>query len=88
MINVTIGGVSLEVFNTFPQLGSILESSANIDSEIQHRIKHVGASFAKLNSRVFDIQDVNYVTKLLQLLLTAYSQDLNPGTAADDMLKS
>lgn len=64
-INVTIDGVSLQVVNTFPYLGSTLSSSANIDSEIHHRINRAGASFAKLRSRVFDNHDVNIATKIL-----------------------
>nr|AOE48155.1 hypothetical protein [Eumigus monticolus] len=64
-INVTIDGVRLQEVNTFPYLGSILSSSANIDSEIQHRINCAGASFARLRSRVFDNRDLNVATKIL-----------------------
>ena len=63
--SIQLGGVSLENVNHFPYLGSHLSSAANIDVEINHRVKSAAAAFGKLRKRVFDDHDLRKSTKLM-----------------------
>ena len=51
--NIEIEGTTLENVDRFPYLGSYLSKSANIDVEIQHRIRCACFSYSRLKERVF-----------------------------------
>ena len=51
--NIDIEGATLENVDHFAYLGSYLSKSANIDVEIQHRIRCACFSYGRLKDRVF-----------------------------------
>lgn len=61
---IKINGHILESTKHFPYLGSHLSSCANIDAEIQHRLRCASAAFGRLLRRVFDNHDISVRTKL------------------------
>jgi exonuclease III len=61
---ITINEAPLENVKYFPYLGSYLSTDANIDAEIQHRLKCASAAFGRLMRRVFDNHDLSAQTKV------------------------
>ena len=59
-----INGDNLKYIEHFPYLGSHLSANANIDAEIQYRLKCASAAFEHLRKRVFDNHDISTPTKL------------------------
>ena len=56
---------SMENVDRFPYLGSYLSNSANIDVEIQHRIRCACFSYSRLKHRVFSERGFRTATKIL-----------------------
>ena len=63
--NIDIEGTTLENVDRFPYLGSYLSNSANIDVEIQHRIRCACFSYSRLKDRVFSERGFRTATKIL-----------------------
>ena len=63
--NIDIEGTTLENVDRSPYLGSYLSKSANIDVEIQHRIRCACFSYSRLNDRVFSERGFRTPTKIL-----------------------
>lgn len=61
---ISIHGEPLQNVNSFPYLGSHLSSTADIDTEIHHRIRSAGAAFGRLRERVFTNRDIRNETKI------------------------
>ena len=53
----------IKIVEQFTYLGSILSTSASIDSEIQSRINHASAAFGRLRTRVFCNNNLKTSTK-------------------------
>ena len=51
--------------DNFTYLGSILNTSCNLDQEIQYRIRQATTSFGKLRDRVFLNRDLTVETKVM-----------------------
>lgn len=62
--NITVDNETLKNVETFTYLGSSLSSKANIDAEITHRLQAAGAAVGKLQTRVFNNNDIYKSTKL------------------------
>ena len=56
----------LENVDRFPYLGSYLSNSANIDVEIQHRIRCACFSYSRLKDRVFSERGFRTATNILE----------------------
>ena len=63
--NIDIEGTTLENVDRFPYLGSYLSKSANIDVEIQHRIRCACFSYSRLKDLVFSERGFRTATKIL-----------------------
>ena len=63
--NIDIEGTTLENVDHFAYLGSYLSKSANIDVEIQHRIRCACFSYGRLKDRVFSERGFRTATKIL-----------------------
>ena len=63
--NIGIEGTTLENVDRFQYLGSYLSNSANIDVEIQHRIRCACFSYSRLKDRVFSERGFRTATKIL-----------------------
>ena len=63
--NIDIEGATLENVDHFAYLGSYLSKSANIDVEIQHRIRCACFSYGRLKDRVFSERGFRTATKIL-----------------------
>ena len=63
--NIDIEGTTLENVDRFPYLGSNLSNSANIDVEIQHRIRCACFSHSRPKERVFSERGFRTATKIL-----------------------
>lgn len=61
---ITVQGKALQSIEHFPYLGSHLSSNANVDAEIQHRLKCASMTFGRLRARVFDNHNISVQTKL------------------------
>lgn len=61
---ITINEQQLEEVESFNYLGSILSQKANIDLEIQNRIRAASRAFWKLKSKVFHNHDLTFQTKM------------------------
>ncbi len=61
---VELGETVLENVDHFPYLGSHLSSRADLDDEIQHRLKCAGTAFGRLKQRVFQDHDICTDTKM------------------------
>ena len=62
---IDIEGTTLENVEHFAYLGSYLSKSANIDVEIQHRIRCACFSYGRLKDRVFSERGFRTTTKIL-----------------------
>ena len=62
---IDIEGTTLENVDHFAYLGSYLSKSANIDVEIQHRIRCACFSYGRLKDRVFSERGFRTATKIL-----------------------
>ena len=63
--NIDSKGTTLENVDRFPYLGSYLSKSANIDVEIQHKIRCACFSYSRLKDRVFSERGFRTATKIL-----------------------
>ena len=63
--NIDIAGTTLENVDHFAYLGSYLSKSANIDVEIQRRIRCACFSYGRLKDRVFSERGFRTATKIL-----------------------
>ena len=63
--NITVDNLTLKNVETFTYLGSSLSSKANIDAEITHRLQAAGAAVGKLQTRVFNNNDIYKSTKFI-----------------------
>ena len=63
--NIDIEGTTLENVDRSPYLGSYLSRSANIDVEIQRRIRCACFSYSRLKDRVFSERGFRTATKIL-----------------------
>ena len=61
---ITINEATLENIEYFSYLGSYLSVDANIDAEVQHRLKCASAAFGRLLRRLFDSHDLGTQTKV------------------------
>ena len=61
---IQIDGENLENVERFAYLGSHLSSNANIDDEIQYRLRCANSAFGKLRKRVFDDRDLRTNIKI------------------------
>nr|XP_014353800.1 PREDICTED: uncharacterized protein LOC106706837 [Latimeria chalumnae] len=62
---IQIHGETLENVEHFPYLGSHLSQTADIDEEIQHRLKCASAAFGRLRKWVFEDHDIRSETKVM-----------------------
>lgn len=63
--NVTINSQPLENVECFAYLGSHLSEKANVDAEINYRVKCAGTAFGRLRLRIFNNNDISCHTKIL-----------------------
>ena len=61
---IKIGEVTLKNVDSFPYLGSLISTNADIDAEVKHRIQQAAAAFGKLRKRVFQDSDIRLETKI------------------------
>ncbi|XP_064091612.1 uncharacterized protein LOC135205178 [Macrobrachium nipponense] len=61
---IRINGVALETVDHFPYLGSHLSLNANIDDEVQYRLRCANSAFGKLRRKIFDDHDLRVNTKI------------------------
>ena len=61
---IEVNGENLETVERFSYLGSHLSSNANIEDEVQYRLRCASSAFGKLRKRVFDDHDLRVSTKL------------------------
>ena len=61
---IEINGENLETVDRFSYLGSHLSSNANIDDEVQYRLRCANSAFGKLRKRVFNNHDLRVNTKV------------------------
>ena len=63
--NIDIEGTTLENVDRFPYLGSYISKSANIDVDIQHRIRCACFSYSRMKYLVFSERGFRTATKIL-----------------------
>ena len=61
---IKIGEVTLKNVDSFPYLGSLISTNADIDADVKHRIQQAAAAFGKLRKRVFQDSDIRLETKI------------------------
>ena len=62
---MSINGSTLKNVQTFPYLGSVLSTKADIEAETLHRLKAASCAFGRLRERVFAERSLRKDTKLL-----------------------
>ena len=62
---MSISGSTLKNVQTFPYLGSVLSTKADIEAETLHRLKAASCAFGRLRERVFAERSLRKDTKLL-----------------------
>ena len=62
--SITVGGGNIKNVDSFEYLGSILNSTCDLEPEIQHRIRLATANFGKLRGQVFNNRGLTIETKV------------------------